>query len=160
MVVALKDSEKSNVMRFLRYFFLALALGLIGICGWWWGYHVAKRDFVRLLRGDNSLALVAVDFEGHGLRIHVDDPASVSYLSIMLRSASEGANELGITYNMKLCLSTGGSVKCGLYLPELTNRLIILFPIDEGGDGSMYTVELKEPIPKALTGIISLLKAQ
>ena len=79
------------------------------------------------------------------------------YLSQAFRGAKRGEAVLGKTYDIVCELSTGGSIRCGLYVPQKADRITILFPIDSVGEGTMDHIVLPEPIPKAFSEVLGQL---
>jgi hypothetical protein len=127
----------------------------VGTCMSWFR---PGRDFGRLLRGDGQVELVAVEFDGHGQRVALRDAASLAYLSDRLRSAQRDRAELGTTYYATMGLSTGGSVRCAVYIPGKEASITVRFPIDALAEGDMYLVPLPEPVPRELAAVLAALR--
>jgi hypothetical protein len=130
------------------------AIGVITYCGicllrYDAGQYIAHRDMVRLLRGDGSVSIESIQFNGY--RRILDDPESTQYVSHMFRSAEISRGGVGLAYYITIRLSTGSTVECALYIPTRKDRLTLLFPIDSlSKTGEEYLVILREPVPKAL----------
>jgi hypothetical protein len=125
-----------------------------------WAAHCGRRDFARLLAGDQRVSITQVKIEGYGIQsIELQDTLVVDYLSEMLRSAKPGEGDLGTGYHMSIHLSTGSDVVCVLWVPGTKkDQITLFFPLNTLGDPDRYAVALSEPVPDELQRVLNRLR--
>jgi hypothetical protein len=146
--------------RFRGFLWFLLVLAAVGLMAWgWYKYSYApRRDFERLLDGDENVAITAIRIRGHGKYVFLDDPVSVNYLSKMFRSAKRRLGRPGMSYEADVYLAAGGPLLCGLSLPKANDHFSISFPIDSlTADPTGYLIFLSEPMPEPLADVLAQL---
>ena len=122
------------------------------------GCSQGKSDFERLLEGNSEISLASVEFELEKRQIIVDDSVSLDFLTKALRVSKKGKGELGTTVYARIRLSTGYSTRCAVYFPKEPGTITFHFPIDGFGDGILYAVPIRGPIPNRLVEVFGELK--
>jgi hypothetical protein len=140
---------------------LILAGVLLPLMCWAWSAarHRATQDFDQLLAGSTDVSLVAIEIEGQGRRVSLNDANSMKYLSEAFRKGKPRAWDPGSSYYVRAELSTGRAITCGLYLSEKKDRLTVLFPIDAADEGTNYLIPLPSPIPEQLAKTLDPLRS-
>jgi hypothetical protein len=120
----------------------------------------AREEFTRLLEGDKTISIKSIAFFGEHGTVLVD-PIVTRYLTEAFRSAKPNYDQVGVTYDVDVCLSTGAKAKCYVSLTgergvlsvtEPVNGLVSHDPFDR------YYVKLPEPIPQILLDLLPLLR--
>lgn len=114
----------------------------------------SQQSFAALLNREGDCEIVSLKFhrgdpDAEPL-ITVVDPATLTYLTNAIRTGSTQESGPGYSYNCTIGFSDGGSVLCGVSVPDNPKSLTILYPIDAFREGDYSTVKLPEPIPKEL----------
>ena len=151
----------------LGRFVTLLIVGFLGLCIWgMWHHGVANRDFEHLLTGSTEVALESLEIESNsGQMIPVTGFASLDYLSEMFRSAQivrgrgvsdvpYDGSEYGACYHVNVRVRRGTIIRTYLRVHKNKDRITLLFPINEFGDGITYLVILSKPIPESVVKIL------
>jgi hypothetical protein len=117
----------------------------------------AKREFKGLLHGHGEIEISALTIAVGGLPVLIDDRESVQYLTIAVRRASCKEFSLGASYYATVTLSSGGSVKCGLYFPVDKKTITVGFPVDGPGNMEYYGIMLTDPLPGRVANVLTRL---
>lgn len=124
---------------------------------WWFSYYKPRRDFESLLAGSRDSEVTSLQVNGQRLTLSLNDPDCMRYLSNPLRSAERDSAEMGLSYGAEVTLSSGGSVSCGIYFTDRTDRFSLL--MDDFPDHRVYyLVLLPDPIPDALALFLNKLR--
>src|SRR5438445_12641268 len=102
---------------------LSVFVVVICLCAsWWHAYYAPRRDFERLLSGIREINITSLAIEvPRGNTIVLNDAQTVNYLTGRCQRAQRGRFVAGATYYMRVSLSTGGSVKCAVFIPAQTS---------------------------------------
>jgi hypothetical protein len=142
---------------------LFLVLFLYGGCSYWRSttWTKPRREFLDLLAGGNEVHITSVVLGGDGDRVTLSDPALMKYLTdafrLAVRYRPEGG---GVTYDVHISLSSGGSVYCEMYAGEKPGTFYITEPIDTVGQNDPFDeflIELPQPIPDRLQRLFPVL---
>jgi hypothetical protein len=127
---------------------------------WFFKYYKPRRDFESLLAGDVQVQISSVVIRGQRKEVSLTDYASAQYLTAAFRSAEHHSSTLGTWYEAEIRLSSGGTVQCGLYVPNTGGSLTVCFPLDGIVPESMekYLIKLPEPLPSALSVTLGRLR--
>jgi hypothetical protein len=156
MASKLGTQPERSTFRLVILFCILIVVGVVGY--WLFNDQVARHDFDRLLHGDNDVAITLVQFSGQGRKVTFDDEESLRYLSEMLRHSQPRKSGPGLAYYVHFTLSTGRCVPCGFYVPQTKTDLTINFSMSSIDDeGVMYFIELRPPLPDALSKLIGKL---
>jgi hypothetical protein len=136
---------------------IALFMGILALGGYgswlYFGYHRPHAAFRSLLSGSDRVQISYLLIKGQDKEILIDDPNLTKYLTDAFRLASRNYSGGGITYTADIHLSSGGSVRCALYVPREDGLITISFP-----EEYYYRVTLPEPIPESLAKLLSELR--
>jgi hypothetical protein len=120
-------------------------------------YLKANDGFRELLLGSQSCEIHSLLIWGQDRTVAITDPALTTYLTEAFRRGRRDQRRPGITYYVDISLSTGGSVRCALYIPKEQGVITIAFPID-ATTTYYYLIELPEPLPAPLNDLLSTLQ--
>lgn len=144
---------------------LLMSAGLIVViaCGYLlYAMTKPRRDLIRLLRGDEAVALTAITLRWKGETVTVSDPASTEYLTRAFREAEGGSYRLGHLLHTEIRLSTGGTTQCVVDVTTDLKTLTVSFPDALVPDrlDNYYLVRLSDPMPEDLARQLSALRSK
>jgi hypothetical protein len=155
MAPAQRSSVANRTVR-VTVVLTGVAVALVACCA---GKLRTQRAFDRLLAGDRQVAVSSVLITGQGKRVLLDDVESARYLTDSFRSVQRDPPHLGITYTAEVRLSSGGSVKVGLYIPEDGDGVAMSWPLDSlTQDPTYYWLPLPEPVPPTIAAALRVLR--
>jgi hypothetical protein len=153
---------RSQRARLLIYISVVTALLFAASCLflWFFRYYKPRRDSESLLAGDVQVQISSVVIRGQRKELLLTDYASVQYLTAAFRSAEHHSSCLGTWYEAEIRLSSGGTVQCGLYVPDMGGSVPVCFPLDGIVPESMekHLIKLPEPMPNALSVTLARLR--
>jgi hypothetical protein len=137
---------------------LSLFAVVFGGC---WLVNRSGRNFERLLRGDNQVAVVSVRISGQNQLIELADPESMQYLTLAFLAAQKDGYipvHIGATYSAEMRLSPGGTVTIGFYVPGDADGLTVSYPLDSFDDPTYYWVPFSKPMPGPVSTAIERMR--
>jgi len=141
-----------------RYLLLSIGCALLVGCWYLWYATVFKprRALEQLLAGDHGIQIESIVLTGPGERIVIDDPADAKYFTAAFRSAKRGPPKLGLSFAAQVHLTSGGSAKCYIYLPNEEGFITVSQPVTGIVDDPLtyYRVDLPEPVPEPLAKLL------
>jgi hypothetical protein len=150
-------------MKHLKSIGCGVAVVTIGLgCLLYWLFaSVPRRQFDRLLAGDERVEITSVTITSNTQRSVIDDPESLRYLTDLFRAATHERSPSSISgtdFQLGLRMNTIGTYTASIHIPDDRNGFVLRYPIDTFDDPGYYWLPFTQPAPATLRNALNQMK--